>query len=76
MPVGRSGFRSWRKCCPTRTSATTCSGSTGLSLLGEVNGDKQIAPIAYGGGANGKTTFIESVCFAMGDYAMTAEPTC
>ena len=48
---------------------------TGLSLLGEVNGDKQIAPIAYGGGANGKTTYIETVCFAMGDYAMTAEPT-
>ena len=47
---------------------------TGLSLLGEVNGDKQIAPIAYGGGANGKTTFIETVCFALGDYAMTAEP--
>ena len=47
----------------------------GLSLPGEVNGDKQIAPIAYGGGANGKTTFIEAVCFALGDYAMTAEPT-
>ena len=46
----------------------------GLSLPGEVNGDKQIAPIAYGGGANGKTTFIETVCFALGDYAMTAEP--
>ena len=48
---------------------------TGLSLLGEVNGDKQIAPIAYGAGANGKTTYIETVCFALGDYAMTAEPT-
>jgi putative DNA primase/helicase len=48
---------------------------TGLSVLGEVNGDKQIAPIAYGAGANGKTTFLESVCFAMGDYAMAAEPT-
>ena len=36
---------------------------------------KQIAPIAYGGGANGKTTYIETVCFALGDYAMTAEPT-
>ena len=28
-----------------------------------------------GGGANGKTTSIEAVCFALGDYAMTAEPT-
>jgi putative DNA primase/helicase len=48
---------------------------TGLSLLGEVNGDKQIAPIAYGAGANGKTTFLETICFALGDYAMAAEPT-
>jgi putative DNA primase/helicase len=47
----------------------------GVSLLGEVNGDKQIAPIATGTGANGKTTFIEAISFAMGDYAMTAEPT-
>lgn len=48
---------------------------TGLSLLGEVNGDKQIAPIMTGAGANGKTTYIEAVSFALGDYAMTAEPT-
>ena len=47
----------------------------GLSLLGKVNGDKQIAPIAYGAGANGKTTFVEATCFAIGDYAMVAEPT-
>jgi putative DNA primase/helicase len=47
----------------------------GLSLLGEVNGDKQIAPIATGSGANGKTTFTEAVSFALGDYAMPAEPT-
>ena len=48
---------------------------TSLSLLGEVNGDKQIAPIMTGGGANGKTTFIEAMSFALGDYAATAEPT-
>jgi putative DNA primase/helicase len=48
---------------------------TGLSLLGEVNGDKQIAPIMTGGGANGKTTCTEAITFAMGDYAMAAEPT-
>ncbi|BBX69708.1 phage/plasmid primase, P4 family [Mycolicibacterium psychrotolerans] len=47
----------------------------GLSLIGEVNGDKQILPIITGGGANGKTTAIEAVTFALGDYAMTAEPT-
>jgi putative DNA primase/helicase len=47
----------------------------GLSLLGEVNGDKQILPIMIGGGANGKTTLIEAVSHAMGDYATTAEPT-
>jgi putative DNA primase/helicase len=48
---------------------------TGLGLLGEVNGAKQIAPIATGRGANGKTTFVEAATFALGDYAMTAEPT-
>jgi putative DNA primase/helicase len=48
---------------------------TGLGLLGEVNGDKQIAPIATGTGANGKTTYVEAAVFAFGDYAMAAEPT-
>lgn len=46
----------------------------GLSLLGKVNGDKQLAPIMTGKGANGKTTAVEAVSFAMGDYAATAEP--
>jgi putative DNA primase/helicase len=46
----------------------------GLSLLGEVNGDKQIAPVLNGAGANGKTTAIEAVTFALGDYGHTAEP--
>lgn len=48
---------------------------TGLGLLGKVNGDSQIMPILTGTGANGKTTFLEAVAFALGDYAMTAEPT-
>ena len=39
---------------------------TGLGLLGEVNGDKQIAPIATGTGANGKTTYTEATTFALG----------
>jgi putative DNA primase/helicase len=47
----------------------------GLSLLGEVNGDKQIAPVLNGTGANGKTTAVEGVTFALGDYGHTAEPT-
>jgi putative DNA primase/helicase len=47
----------------------------GLGLLGEVNGDKQIAPIMTGTGANGKTTFVEAITFTLGDYAMAAEPT-
>lgn len=47
----------------------------GLSILGEVNGDKQILPIMIGGGANGKTTLIEAASHAMGDHATTAEPT-
>jgi len=47
----------------------------GLSLLGEVNGDKQIAPVFNGTGANGKTTTVEAVTYALGDYGHTAEPT-
>ncbi len=47
---------------------------TGLSLLGKVNGDKQIAAIMTGRGANGKTTYVEAVMFALGDYAMPADP--
>jgi putative DNA primase/helicase len=46
----------------------------GLALLGKVNGDKEILPIATGDGANGKTTAVETVSFAMGDYAQPAEP--
>jgi putative DNA primase/helicase len=45
-----------------------------LALLGKVTGDKQMLPIANGKGANGKTTAIEAVSFAMGDYAQAAEP--
>lgn len=47
----------------------------GLSLFGRVTGDKQILLIMTGVGANGKTTCIEAVTFALGDYAMPAEPT-
>ncbi len=46
----------------------------GLSLLGEVNGDKQLAPICYGDGANGKSTFRETICHTLGDYASAADP--
>lgn len=46
----------------------------GLSLLGEVNGDKQIAPILTGTGANGKSTFIEAVLFSLGDYGCPSDP--
>lgn len=45
-----------------------------LALLGKVTGDKQILPIVTGEGANGKTTAIEAISFAMGDYAQPAEP--
>jgi putative DNA primase/helicase len=43
-----------------------------LSLLGEVNGDKQTQPIMHGGGSNGKSTLLETVSDALGDYATSA----
>ena len=48
---------------------------TGTALYGRVTGDKQKLPILTGSGANGKTTWMEAVSHAMGDYAMAAEPT-
>lgn len=44
---------------------------TGLSLLGVVR--EHIFAIATGTGANGKSTFVEAVSHALGDYAHTAE---
>jgi putative DNA primase/helicase len=63
------------KVLPDQDVSDYLQRTNGASLLGEVNGDKQILPILIGGGANGKTTYIEAVTFALGDYAMTAEPT-
>ena len=43
----------------------------GLALLGEVR--EHILLIATGTGANGKSTFVEAVAHALGDYAHNAE---
>lgn len=44
----------------------------GLALLGRVG--EHILPILTGTGANGKGTAYKAVCWALGDYASTAEP--
>lgn len=44
----------------------------GLSLLGRVA--EHILPILTGTGANGKGTTYKALCWALGDYASTAEP--
>ncbi len=44
----------------------------GVALLGKVI--EHVWAIATGTGANGKTTFYKAVCWALGDYAATAEP--
>jgi putative DNA primase/helicase len=45
---------------------------TGLALEGRVT--EHLLPVHYGSGANGKSTFIEAVMFALGDYAGPADP--
>jgi len=44
----------------------------GYSLLGVP--DKQIFILFYGPGANGKSTLVNAVTYALGDYAANAEP--
>jgi putative DNA primase/helicase len=44
----------------------------GVALLGAVR--EHVLAILTGTGANGKGTFYKAVCWAMGDYASTAEP--
>lgn len=44
----------------------------GIGLLGAVR--EHVLAILTGKGANGKGTFYKAVCWAMGDYASTAEP--
>jgi putative DNA primase/helicase len=71
---GQTWTRFLRRVLPDKDVRDYLQRLTGLSLLGKVNGDKQIAPIMTGKGANGKTTYVEAVMFALGDYAMPADP--
>jgi putative DNA primase/helicase len=45
---------------------------TGLAMEGRVT--EHLLPIHYGEGANGKTTFVDAVVYALGDYADSADP--
>jgi putative DNA primase/helicase len=47
---------------------------TGMSLYGAVNGDKELLPVLVGTGANGKSTCVDTIVWALGDYAFAAEP--
>lgn len=44
----------------------------GVALLGKVV--EHVLPILTGTGANGKSTFVNALLFALGDYASTVEP--
>lgn len=44
----------------------------GYALIGTVN--EHVLPIFYGAGANGKSTLLDVVLDALGDYAATADP--
>ena len=45
---------------------------TGHSLEGRVS--EHVFPVHYGAGANGRSTFFEAACHALGDYAGPADP--
>jgi putative DNA primase/helicase len=45
---------------------------TGLGIEGHVV--EHLLPIHWGAGANGKSTFVDAVVFALGDYAAPADP--
>jgi putative DNA primase/helicase len=74
-PIARDWPQFLDKVLPDKEARDYFQRMVALALLGEVNGDKQIAPIMHGDGANGKTTAVETISFALGDYAMAAEPT-
>jgi putative DNA primase/helicase len=46
--------------------------AVGMSLIGDQR--EQIAIFCYGIGKNGKTTFLDAICYALGDYATKAAP--
>ena len=72
--AGPEWTRFLAKVLPDKEVRDYTQRTASLGLLGEVNGDKQIAPIMTGAGANGKSTFLEAVMFTLGDYATTAAP--
>ena len=46
--------------------------AAGYSMSGDIG--EQVLLFCHGGGANGKSTFIEAIAHALGDYATTAPP--
>ena len=76
------GWRASVACVPSRRyfrrprSARTCNGSPASHCSAKSSATSRSLPIAYRQRARtGKTTYIEAAVFALGDYAMAAEPT-
>ena len=73
-PAGRPGVHQVPGPHPARTE--TCGNSSarllGHALEGKVTA--HILPILQGDGANGKSTLIDAIMYALGDYADAADP--
>ena len=58
--------------CGDAQLATWLQQAVGMSLLGDQR--EQVVVFCHGNGANGKTTFLEAVSHALGDYAGQGAP--
>lgn len=70
--VGATWERFLKQVLPDEDVRDYLQRVVGMALLGRV--EAHILPILTGVGANGKSTLVEAVLYALGTYAMTADP--
>jgi putative DNA primase/helicase len=71
-PMGSTWARFLNEVLPDEEVLAYLQRLVGVALIGRVV--EHVLAILIGVGANGKSTFVKAVCWALGDYASTAEP--